>query len=32
MNDNPFDIVIYGQLVLTVAFLHYLFFPPDNTL
>lgn len=32
MGDQPFDVVLYGQLVLAVAFLHYLFFPPDNTL
>lgn len=32
MNDHPFDIVLYAQLMLAVAFLHYLFFPPDDML
>jgi hypothetical protein len=32
MNEQPFDVVLYGQLMLAVAFLHYIFFPPDDTI
>lgn len=32
MNEQPFDFVLYGQLMLAVAFLHYIFFPPDDTI
>jgi hypothetical protein len=32
MNEQPFDFILYGQLMLVVAFLQYVFFPPDDML